>query len=52
MYMRAGFIKDDVSPTLHQAAFRNLRRVSMIELLAAVGILVILGGIVAGTMAL
>ena len=42
--------KDYVSPP--RAAFRSLRTVSMIELMAAVGILAILGGIVAGTMAL
>lgn len=52
MYMRVGFIKDDVTPTLPRAAFRYLRRVGMIELMAAVGIVAILVGIVAGTMTL
>ena len=52
MYMRVGFIKDAVTPKLPRAAFRYLRRVSMIELMAAVGIVAILVGIVAGTMML
>ena len=52
MYMRVGFIKDDVTPTLPRAAFSYLRRISIIELVAAVGILAFLAGIVAGTMML
>ena len=49
--MRVGFIKDDFLPTLPRAAFRNLRRAGMVELMAAGGILAFLGGIVVGTMA-
>ena len=50
--MRVGLINDNVPPTPPWAAFGNLRRVSMVEVMAVVGILSILGGIVAVTMAL
>ena len=55
MYMMGGFMKNDVPPTMPRAAFRYLRRVSIIELMAAVGIVAIVAilvGIVAGTMKL
>ena len=48
--MKVGY--DYVPPTLPRAAFRYLQGVKIIELMAAVGFLAILVGIVVGTMAL
>ena len=48
--MRVGLERDDARPARPQVGFWSLGRISPVELLAAVGILAIMVGIMAGTM--
>ena len=50
MDMRVGFEKDDARPDPPRVAFWSLGRITLVELLAAVGILAIMAGIMVGTM--
>ena len=49
--MRVGYIKDETQQPLPQPVFWSLGKIGVIELLSVVGILAILAGIVAGTIA-
>ena len=49
--MRVGYIKDKVPQAPPRAEFWSLGKISVIELLSVMGILAILVGIVAGTIA-
>jgi hypothetical protein len=51
MNMRVGYLKDEVLPARPRAAFWSTGGISPVELIAAVGILAIMVGIMAGTMA-
>lgn len=48
--MRVGLVRDDAQPARPRVSFWSLGRISPVELLAAVGILAIMVGIMAGTM--
>ncbi len=50
MDMRVGLERDDARPDPPRIAFWSLGRISLVELLAAVGILAIMAGIMAGAM--
>ncbi|MCS5657739.1 MAG: hypothetical protein NZ762_04680 [Dehalococcoidia bacterium] len=49
--MRVGYVKDEVPQVWPRAAFLSTGGISPVELMAAVGILAIMVGIMAGTMA-
>ena len=49
--MRVGYIKDEVPQGQPRVEFWSLGKISVIELFSVVGILAILVGIVAGTIA-
>ncbi|MCH2504628.1 MAG: hypothetical protein MK125_03555 [Dehalococcoidia bacterium] len=51
MKMRVGYVKDEVPQVWPRAAFWSTGGISPVELMAAVGILAIMVGIMAGTMA-
>ena len=51
MYMRVGNTKDDVPQAQPGPGFWSLGKISIVEVMAVVGILAILVGIVAGTIA-
>ena len=50
MDMRVGLERDDARPAPPRVAFWSLGRITPVELMAAVGILTIMVGIMAGTM--
>lgn len=49
--MRVGYIEDETQQPLPHPGFWSLGKIGVIELLSVVGILAILAGIVAGTIA-
>ena len=49
--MRVGYIEDETQQSLPQPGFWSLGKIGVIELLSVVGILAILAGIVARTIA-
>ena len=51
MIMRVGYIEDETQQPLPKPGFWSLGKIGVIELLSVVGILAILAGIVAGTVA-
>jgi hypothetical protein len=51
MKMRVGYVNDKALPARPRAAFWSTGGISPVELMAAVGILAIMVGIMAGTMA-
>ena len=51
MIMRVGYIEDETQQPPPQPGFWSLGKISVIELMSVVGILAILVGIVAGTIA-
>ena len=51
MIMRVGYIEDETQQPLPHPGLWSLGKIGVIELLSVVGILAILAGIVAGTIA-